>query len=45
MAKTPRNEKRQAWSTPQLQRIVAGSAETVDNKGGDDGGTGSNDKS
>ena len=45
MPKVSRSEKRQAWSTPLLQRIVAGSAEAVDNKGGGDGGKGSTDKS
>lgn len=38
MAKTPRNGK-QAWSTPELHRIVAGSAEAASNKGLQDTGT------
>lgn len=45
MVKSPNNEKRLPWSTPQLVRIKAGSAETKDNSGGDDGGKGSTDKS
>ena len=39
------DEKRLPWSTPQVVRIKAGSAETKDNSGGDDGGKGSTDKS
>ena len=45
MPKSGNQDTRLAWSTPELRRIRAGSAESVDNKGGDDGGTGSTDKS
>ena len=37
--------KRIPWTTPELRRIEAGSAEANDNKGNADGGKGSNDKS
>ena len=33
------NEKRQLWSTPELRRISAGSAEAARNQGRNDGGT------
>lgn len=33
------------WEKPELRRMDAGSARAVDNKGGDDGGSGSTDKS
>lgn len=39
MTKISNNGERQAWSTPELRRIDAGSAEAVDNKGGGDNGT------
>ncbi len=46
MTKIAGNEKRKAWSTPELRRISAGSAEAKDNSGNADGGkAGSNDKS
>lgn len=45
MAKVMSNEKRQAWSTPELRRIRAGSAEAVKGSGIPDGGSGGNDKS
>lgn len=46
MTKISSNDKRLDWSTPELRRISAGSAEAVDNKGGSDGASGgSNDKS
>lgn len=45
MLKSPSKEKRLPWSTPQLLRIKAGSAEGKDNAGLDDGGKGSTDKS
>ena len=45
MTKNVSQSNRQAWSTPELRRIDAGSAEAVDNKGGADGGTASTDKS
>jgi hypothetical protein len=46
MAKVTSNHKRQAWSPPELRRIRAGSAETVDNTGNADGPAGgSKDKS
>lgn len=37
--------KRIPWTTPELQRIEAGSAENNDNKGNADGGKGSTDRS
>jgi hypothetical protein len=41
-----KQEKRLAWTTPELKRIHAGSAEAIDNQGPDDtGGSGSTDKS
>ena len=45
MTKTPSEGQRIPWTTPQLRRIEAGSAETKDNSGNDDGGKGSTDKS
>jgi hypothetical protein len=45
MTKIMRNDKRQAWSTPELRRISAGSAEAVKGTGIADGGAGGNDKS
>lgn len=46
MPKFPSDEKRLPWSTPQLLRIKAGSAEAKNNKDLiDDGGPSSSDKS
>lgn len=46
MTKINRDKQRQRWSTPQVRRIDAGSADAVDNKGGPDGPSGgSQDKS
>jgi hypothetical protein len=42
MAKVTGNVQRQAWTTPVLRRIRAGSAETVDNTGNADGPAGGN---
>ena len=40
MTKVTSNEKRQAWSTPELRRIRAGSAEALNNAGAkNDGGS------
>ncbi|MEO8548091.1 MAG: hypothetical protein ABI422_06965 [Sphingomicrobium sp.] len=39
------NDKRQAWSTPELRRIDAGSAEAMKASGILDGGGGSTNKS
>lgn len=46
MTKASRNNKRQTWSTPELRRISAGSAEADTNAGASDaGGPGANDYS
>ena len=45
MNKTTSNQKRLPWSSPELRRIHAGSAEAVKGSGIPDGGTGGNDKS
>ena len=45
MTNATSNEKRQAWSTPELRRIRAGSAEAVKGSGIPDGPVGGNDKS
>ncbi len=46
MTKIVSDEKRKAWSTPELRRISAGSAEAKDNSGNGDGGkAGTTDKS
>ena len=46
MTKILNNDKRQDWSTPELRRISAGSAEAKDNTGPADGPSGgSTDKS
>ena len=46
MTKILSNDERQDWSTPELRKISAGSAEANDNSGNADGPTGgSNDKS
>lgn len=45
MAKVTGNDGRLAWSTPELRRIRAGSAESKDNDGLSDGGKGATDKS
>lgn len=42
MPKTSNNDERLDWSTPELRRISAGSAEAVDNKGNPDGPAGGN---
>lgn len=42
MTKVSVDNKRQAWSTPELRRIRAGSAETKDNSGPADGPAGGN---
>ena len=45
MPKSGNQDTRLAWSTPELRRIRAGSAEAVDNAGNGDGGKGATDKS
>lgn len=45
MNKTTINKERLPWSTPELRRIDAGSAEAKTGNGTPDGGTGGNDKS
>lgn len=45
MTKTNSEGQRLPWTTPQLQRIEAGSAEAKKGSGIPDGGTGGNDKS
>jgi hypothetical protein len=45
MTNVTSNDKRQTWSTPELRRIRAGSAEAVKGTGIADGGSGGNDKS
>ena len=46
MTKISSNDGRQVWSTPELRKISAGSAEAKDNKGRADGPAGgSKDKS
>lgn len=46
MPKTVNQEKRLPWTTPELRRIDAGSAEAVDNQGPSDvGGSGNTSKS
>ena len=39
MTKISSNDGRQGWSTPELRKIHAGSAEAKSNKGNNDGGT------
>lgn len=39
MTKISSNDGREAWSTPELRKISAGSAEAKDNSGPNDGGT------
>ena len=39
MTKILSNDERQDWSTPELRKISAGSAEAKSNKGNVDGGT------
>lgn len=45
MTKTNREGQKLPWTTPELRRIVAGSAEAVDTKGQADGSKGVIDKS
>jgi hypothetical protein len=45
MTKTKTGGQRLAWTTPQLRRIEAGSAEAVKGSGIPDGATSGNDKS
>lgn len=45
MTNVTSNEKRLAWSTPELRRIRAGSAEAVKGTGIPDAGAGGNNKS
>lgn len=45
MPKSGNQDTRLAWSTPELRRIRAGSAEAVDNQGNGDGGISPNHKS